>query len=353
MKKSIKQRKFKEIYFIRANKTKFGGAEVYLSRLSNELDKQNIKHKVVNSIFPKFLPSWLRAILFNLQVCITKSKRFYFSLDRVTCADVYRSGDGVHKVFLKTVNKSRLNPLHPVYLYLEKLCYQNARKIIAISDMVKNDIVNSYNVKPSKISVIRNGINLKEFNYENAFLQLKKEFSLTKDVPIILYVGSGFKRKGVEEFLLIISKLKVDNFKAFVIGKERNVQFYKSLAIELNIEKNVVFTGPRADVDNFYTIGDIFLFPTHYEPFGNVILEAMNFKNVVFTTFQCGGSEVIDKEFVMTHPKDFSVVEKIDSLLLNKDRLRLVQKNNREVSKSFSIEKNLSETLKVIDEVIN
>ena len=57
------------IYFIRANKTKYKGAENYLFCLSKALIKQNIKHQVVNSIFPKFMLSWLRVILFNLQVC--------------------------------------------------------------------------------------------------------------------------------------------------------------------------------------------------------------------------------------------------------------------------------------------
>jgi UDP-glucose:(heptosyl)LPS alpha-1,3-glucosyltransferase len=101
----VNQSQFKSIYFLRANKTKFGGAEVYLSRLSRALKKQNINHQIENSIFPKFLPSWLRAILFNFQVCFSKKGRFYFSLDRITCPDIYRAGDGVHKTFLKIEKK--------------------------------------------------------------------------------------------------------------------------------------------------------------------------------------------------------------------------------------------------------
>ena len=166
-------------------------------------------------------------------------------------------------------------------------------------------------------------------------------------------MGSGFKRKGVEEFLQIVANLKDSNVKAFVIGKEKKIKKYQDLVKKLNIESQVVFTGPREDVDDFYTIGDIFLFPTHYEPFSNVVLEAMNFKNVVFTTQQNGASEILDREFIMNNSQDFSVVHKIDSLLLNKDRLKSIQNNNREISKKFSIEKNLSETLKVINEVIN
>ena len=175
-----------------------------------------------------------------------------------------------------------------------------------------------------------------------------------KWLKIILYVGSGFRRKGVGEFLQIISKLdNIHNIKAFVIGKEKNTSYYQNLAKELSIKKQVIFTGPREDVDDFFTISDIFLFPTHYEPFGSVVLEAMNLKNVVFTTKQCGGSELLDSEFIMQSPDDISVIQKINKLLENSDKLEMIKEKNRFKSKQFSIENNAAETLKIIDEIIN
>jgi len=343
----------REICFVRANKTKYGGAEVYLSRLSAALEKENIKHKLINSVFPKFLPSWIRVILFNLQVCATKGHKFYFSLDRIICPDIYRAGDGVHKAFLKIEKKSKLNPLHTVYLFLEKRSFRKAKRIIAISEMVKKDIVDNYAVDSAKIKVIYNGINLKEINYDQSFNKLSAEFGINKGQPILLFVGSGFKRKGVDEFLQIIAQLKVSNFVAFIIGKEKNIKYYQQLSKRLKIDHQVVFTGTRKDVDDFYAISDIFLFPTHYEPFGSVILEAMNFENAVFTTRQCGGGEILKKDFIMDNPTDYSIVKKIKNLINNKDILASVKKENRIISQRFSIEKNLSETLKVINEVIN
>ena len=344
----------KKIHFIRANKTKFGGAETYLSRLSKALIKKNIDHLIINSIFPKFLPSWLQVILFNLQVCLMKGDKFYFSLERITCPDLYRAGDGVHKVFLDIEKKSKLNPLHPIYLYLEKRCFKRASKIIAISQMFKDNIINAYEINHNKISVIYNGIELKEINFKKSIDKLSQEFSLNKDCRIILYVGSGFKRKGVKEFLQIVSKLdNIHNIKAFVIGKEKNMSYYQNLAKELSIKKQVIFTGPREDVDDFFTISDIFLFPTHYEPFGSVVLEAMNLKNVVFTTKHCGGSELLDSEFIMQSADDISVIQKINNLLENSDKLEMIKEKNRFKSKQFSIENNAAETLKIIDEIIN
>jgi UDP-glucose:(heptosyl)LPS alpha-1,3-glucosyltransferase len=114
----------------------------------------------------------------------------------------------------------------------------------------------------------------------------------------------------------------------------------------------VIFTGPREDVDDFYAISDIFLLPTHYEPFSNVVLEAMNFENVVFTTRQNGASELLDKRFIMDSPKDNKVVKSIDNLLSNETNLKEEQIKNREKSKLFSIEENLNKTLEVINDYI-
>jgi len=341
----------KKIYLIRSNTAKFGGAENYLNRLSKALARENIDHQIVNSLFPKFLPSWLRVILFNFQVCLTKGDKFYFSLDRIICPDLYRAGDGVHKVLLSIENKSRLNLLHPIYLYLERHCFNNAKYIIANSNMVREQIIDTYNINPNKIDVIYNGIELKEFDYKKSFDKLSKEFLISKNQSILLFVGNGFKRKGAEEFLQIISKLKTKDIKAFIIGKEKNIKYYQYLSKELNIDSQVVFTGPRKDVDDFYAISDIFLFPTHYDPFSNVGLEAMNFENVVFTTSRNGASEILDKDFVMDNPYDTKVISSIDNLLSNKTALDKEKIKNKKLSKLFSIEKNLNTTLEVINQI--
>lgn len=342
------------IKLIRANRTKFGGAEVYLSRLCEELDKLNIPYELVYSNIPKFLPSWFRVLLFNYQVCKNKTKNdIYLSLERISCPDIYRAGDGVHKVFLKIEKKSKFNPLHFVYLYLEKRCFNNSKMIIANSNMVKEEIISTYGIDEKKIKVIYNGFPLEKLDKEKSKRNLEKEFSFDLKEKIILYVGSGFKRKGVKEFLEILSKLKNKDFKAFIIGKEKKIDSYKILAMNLGLENKVVFTGARSDVKDFYAISDIFLFPTRYEPFSNVVLEAMNYENVVITTKQNGASEILSNEYTMNSSDDFSIVEKIDKLLLNDLEIEKIKKDNLEIIQNFSIEKNVQQTLEVINEIIN
>lgn len=341
----------KKIHLIREKPSKFGGAEVYLSRLSKALKVEGIKYQIVNSIFPSFLPSWLRIILFNFQVCLTKKNKLYFSLERIVCPDVYRAGDGVHKVFLNIENKSKLNPLHPIYLFLEKRCFNNAKFIIANSNMIKDEIIDTYGIRPNKIDVVYNGVESKTINHESSFKKLSKEFDIDKNSSILLYVGSGFKRKGVEEFLEIIAKLKNQSVKAFIIGKEKNLEYYQQLSKDLKIDKTVIFTGPRADVDDFYTISDIFLFPTRYEPFSNVVLEAMSFENAVFTTRQNGAHEILTDEYIMASSKDFSVAKKIDDLLEDAKELSDIKRENKLIASKLSIELNMQKTIKVINKV--
>ncbi len=338
----------KRLIFVRQNYTPFGGAERYLERVCNQLEKNGIKYEIIHSHAPKWLPSWLKALLFDIQVCKNKGDRFYFSLDRISCPDIYRAGDGVHKAYLRTKSFS-FNPLHPVYLYLEKRCFKNAGLIIANSKMVKEQIIRHYNINSNKIKVIYNGIPVKE-KLPYAKKRLSKEFKFDIKDKIILFVGSGFERKGVRELLIILSKIK-HNFTAFIVGNEKKMAKYIRLSESLCPEKRVIFTGPRKDVDLFYSAGDLFLFPTHYDPFSNSVLEAMSFENAVFTTRQNGVSEIINQEFIMNPPNDFSVVEKLNKLLCDDSKLQEIKMKNYKIAQNFSIEKNVAETLKYIDRI--
>jgi UDP-glucose:(heptosyl)LPS alpha-1,3-glucosyltransferase len=341
----------KKIYFIRSSSTLFGGAENYLTRLSKAMTIQKIDHQIIHSIFPKFLPSWLRVLLFNLQVSLTKNNKFYFSLDRITCPDIYRAGDGVHRIFLTIETKSKLNLLHPTYLYLESRCFKKAKYIIANSNMVKKQIIDTYNINPNKVNVIYNGIELKQINFIKSFSKLSKEFKIKHNQSILLFVGSGFKRKGVSEFLQIFSQLKTNNIIAFIIGKDNNTQYYQNLTKELNIDGQIIFTGAREDVDDFYTISDIFLFPTLYDPFSNVVLEAMNFENVVFTSQNNGASEILDENFVINDSDYTHIISSIDNLLSDRSALNAEKIKNKKKSELFSIEKNLDTTLEMISQI--
>ena len=341
--------KMTKITFVRRHYTPFGGGERYLKSLYDTVKKRRLESEILHIDQPKWMPSWIKFPYYNYQACSIKGEKFYYSLDRLSCLDIYNAGGGTHKAFLQTKGFT-LNPLHPVSLWMERKTFKNARHIIAVSNVVKEEIIRHYNIPPEKISVIYNGIDIENYEetlYRSAQDRLEKEFGFDRNMITFLFVGSGFKRKGGEEFLQVLSKIKKP-FQAFMVGKEKNLAYYEALAKKLNIADKVVFTGPQSDPRDFYYVSDIFLFPTHYEPFGNVILEAMNFKNLVITTKQCGAGEILESEFLMESPTDYSIVEGIESYMDKKELLSQEKEKNYQNVQAFSIDKNTDLTLDII-----
>lgn len=337
----------KKLTFIRSIDTRHGGAENFMRRLMDALKAQGIECDKMHSAAPKCLPSWVKAWWFNWQTRFAKKNRFYFSLDRIDSADIYRAGDGVHKVFMQT-KKKRFNPLNWTYCTLEKRCFQNSRHIIANCHMIKDQIINTYAIAPDKISVIYNGIVQPTIDLEAAKQKIIREFNLDPTVPVILFVGSGFERKGVANFLDILSLLQY-HFHAFVVGKDKQSEKYQQQARNLGIANKVTFTGMRDDVEHFYACADIFLYPANYEPFANVMLEAMSHQCAAFTSKECGVFEILPHEFVINK----YTPSVIDSLITDKYALSNAKATHHTISQNFTIEQTATETLAVIKEFMH
>ena len=337
----------KKIVFLRTNPNAVGGAERYLRRLVKALNELGIQTEIRSYLGDAGISSWKKALNFNRQVKRQKKEdEFYFSLERVSCADIYRAGDGVHKVYRATKSFWWLNPLNFVYPYLEKRCFKNSQKIITNSNFIKEQIIATYGIEPEKITTIYNGVNLPtRVQKGSAKLALCEEFGLDFHLPTLLFVGSGFKRKGAEEFLRIAARLKT-RVNCLIVGRDKNAARYKNLAKELGL--NAVFTGAQKSAARFYEGSELFLFPTAYEPFSNVVLEALSYGCVAITTAQNGAAEILPEEFVMSSPQDYDICALIDEILNDDERLAMLQERNLALASEFGIEKNASATLEII-----
>jgi UDP-glucose:(heptosyl)LPS alpha-1,3-glucosyltransferase len=341
------------LLFIRQKHTPYGGAERYLQRLADAIEKWGIETEILRSSLPKWLPSWVKALLFDREVCREKALAppdlLYFSLDRISCPDIYRAGDGVHRSFLRTKGFT-LNPLHLSYLWLEKRTFRNARLIIANSRLVKRQIMEEYHIPGEKIRVIYNGIPLPPAPDKAAAKQeLAAEFGLDPRRPLLLFVGSGFERKGVRELLELLAALENDAH-TLIVGKEKHLASYRELAGKLGIESRVTFTGPREEVERFYAAADLFLFPTRYEPFSNVVLEALAHGCVALTTLQNGASEILPPGWVMEHPSDRNILPTLTRLLSDYPLLDKEQRKARKIAEAYPIERNVEEFIELLKE---
>jgi UDP-glucose:(heptosyl)LPS alpha-1,3-glucosyltransferase len=371
-----------KIALIRQKYTPFGGAERYMSRLIDGLVAKEHDVHVFASLWKSddrervtfhHVPSnravgWLRAITFSINCGnLLRNEDFdvIFSLERTLHQDIYRAGDGCYRQWLTQKNLGKgflshlftfINPRHLTYLLLERKLYSSPglKAVIANSKRGKDEIVSIHGITPDKIHVVYNGIDPGEFpaaarNQHRE--ELAREFQLNGEIRL-LYVGSGFKRKGVPTLLRAAARLEIP-YRLFIVGKDRLKSFRKAAA-RLGIADKVVFTGPRSDIQRFYLGSDIFVFPTLYDPFSNATLEAMSSGLPVITTTINGASEIISEGrngYLINDPLDAqSIADAIARVATRGDRIAMGDEA-RLTAAELTMERNVTETIRVISSI--
>lgn len=227
------------------------------------------------------------------------------SHERIPGCQIYRAGDGVHKQWLeiRRQNASAIqsflwshSPYHNAILHAEKAMFShpNLKKVICNASQIKSDILKHYpNTPEDKLAVIYNGINLETFPFANQEKQqyARHALGLNKDDFVLLYVGSGFQRKGLSSLLTALPL--VSDWKLIVVGKDKKIRHYQRLCKQLNIEQRVIFAGIQTQVQNYYAASDLLVHPALYDPAPNVVLEAMASGRGVILSQNCGNHDLI------------------------------------------------------------
>lgn len=149
------------------------------------------------------------------------------------------------------------------------------RRFVAISERVRTELKDYYNIPEDRIVTIPNGINLARFNPDRVTnkLSVRRSFGIPDDAKLVLFVGSRFRIKGLKYAIEALAHLE-SNAYLLVVGNDNAAQ-YKQLAEDLGVSKRVIFAGGRSDLPEIYPAADAFVLPTLYETFALVCLEAM------------------------------------------------------------------------------
>jgi UDP-glucose:(heptosyl)LPS alpha-1,3-glucosyltransferase len=301
-----------------------GGAERFISRALSELQTHDLDLTIVaRSWEPQagihFLPcnpaKWGRVSReqgFAKAVCKALSKENFDlvqSHERLSCCDIYRAGDGVHRIWLEQHARvmspvaawwMKQSRFHRYVMAAEKAMFTHPRlkKVICNSEMVKQEIMSCFNLPSDKLEVIYSYVDLEYFSPEFKNVQCaiqRKALGIPLDASVFIFVGSGFERKGLAAALAAMAK--ADNKShLIVVGKDKRLSKYRSLANDFGIIDRVHFMGVQKDVRPFYAAADALILPTLYDPFPNVVLEAMASGLAVITSTKCGGAEFIESE---------------------------------------------------------
>jgi UDP-glucose:(heptosyl)LPS alpha-1,3-glucosyltransferase len=285
-----------------------------------------------------------------------------FSLERVWSCDVYRAGDGVHRAWLERRRKFEL-PLkrfvrslsskHQDLLRLEQSLFSggNTKRVIAASQMVKDEIVNLYGYPADKIDIVRNGVPLKKFRFGPELREKsREELNLKPDQIALLFAGSGWERKGLL-FAIQAAALCKDRKMRLLVAGRGNARLYKTRRLRFWREEPVQFLGEVADMLRVYAAADIFFLPTIYDPFSNACLEALACGLPVITTRSNGFSEIIEDGVhgsIVDHAGDLLALRDAIRLWSDPSRRAAARSANRQLAAQFDISQNINETLAIL-----
>ncbi|MBN4055480.1 glycosyltransferase family 4 protein, partial [bacterium AH-315-K03] len=150
----------------------------------------------------------------------------------------------------------------------------------------------------------------------------RHQLGVSEKEKVIAFLGSDYKRKGLDRLLKAVAALsecEKKNTKILVIGRDKRQSVYQRLAVQLNIENNVIFLGQRDDVPALLFSSDCLAHPAYLENTGNVLLEAVVAGLPVLCTAICGYAFYIDENqlgCVVPEPFDQSVMNTLLAQLL-------------------------------------
>lgn len=355
-----------KLYIVRKQSGGIGGAERVTRRFAKAfseyfetiiLDSDELERSGGFSSH-KSGPSWLRVRRFAHyanRFIADQNPALVLSMERGVAGDVYRFGDGVHKVWLQKRYGSPLgwigNPLHWLLPILEKNSVDKSKALVANSGMVSSEIKTHYQVDDAQLNVIRNGFDGETFAFaeDGARRKIKSELKVPEGDHInILFSGSGWKRKGLQESITMLERLRASgtNASLWVAGKGEAGAYRKKID-SLGLRNDVVFLGRIPDVSRWYQMADLMILPTSYDPFSNSCLEALACGCPVLTTSSNGAAEVITREngFVAQSPGDCAKKSAIDWVIQarNLDRRKI----SLSVADSLQ-EKEIAQYLKIL-----
>lgn len=363
-----------KIAFIKQRYVPFGGGEGYLERLMKgcALEGHSVHLVTTNwsegdpgfplEIHPVPLGRHLRsakakAFAVAAAACVARNDfDVVFSLERTNCQQIWRGGEGVHQTWLYQRSKyesalktwwNNRNRFQQNMLNLERECIWNTPFLIANSEMVKRNMQDTFPWLAGEIHVIHNGFEPGRFSLEGREenrSQIRAGLGLDASARVLLFPGSGFRRKGLTEMMQVMKDLP--EFILLVVGRDHCAP-WKMLASRLGVSDRVKFLLPRHKLQQLYHAADATVLPSWYDPFGNVGVESLACGTPLVSTAFTGASELIQpgiNGICVSSPDAIDELADAVRRAVNIPGGRIVADSVKE----YSIEQNIKKTLEVV-----
>jgi UDP-glucose:(heptosyl)LPS alpha-1,3-glucosyltransferase len=250
----------------------------------------------------------------------------------------------------------RVSPYHRVQIAIERRGFASLKlkRTIAVSELVRRDLVSTFGLDAATAVTLYNGVDLERFRPESrASLRaaVRRELRLPESAPVVAFVGNGFARKGLR--FLIEAWQRVNSAAILLVaGNDQAIGKYHRLARRLGVAERIRFVGAQAQIERIFAAVDALALPSLFEPFGNVVLEAMATGLPVLCSSACGAAELLApalREFVVSDPTDIGeLAVRLGRLIEAREDLTLIARAN---AKQFTWQSHDANLLRIIREL--
>ena len=215
------------------------------------------------------------------------------------------------------------------------LTYESS-EVIVNSNYMKNELQRLFGLPYEKINVIPNGVDLNLYDNIERDYEFRRKYAMDNE-KIILFIGRLVYEKGIQNLIAAMPKIldRYHDAKLIIAGKGGMLGELKAQVNALGLSDKVYFTGYLAgkDVRKMYKCADVAVFPSTYEPFGIVAIEAMLSGNPIVVSDVGGLNEIVDHG--INGMKSYcgnanSLADSILTLLYDKNLANACSKNAKE-----------------------
>ena len=245
--------------------------------------------------------------------------------------------------------------LTPMQKRVQRYACQFADCILVNADAVREWLVQEEGYDPSKIVVIRNGVDMTRFNGAPAGDRIRHELEIPPDARLVVVVSRLARLKGIEHFLeaAAVLKLRYPDVRFLIVGETSPpdpayLVELQRLAANLGVADRVTFTGRRSDIPAVLSAADVAVMPSLNEALSNVLLESMAAAAPVVATRVGGTPEALEdgEAGLLVPPGDTGAIIAAVSRLLDDRELacRLGQAARSLIGKRFSVDRMVRST---------
>lgn len=157
-----------------------------------------------------------------------------------------------------------------------KNLYSKTDGIISVSNEIKNDLINNYNIDENKIKVLNNSYSIDDIQI-SAEESIEEEYKYIFENPVVITTGRLNKQKAQWHIIRAFKKVKdqVSNAKLVILGEGKLYKYLSELSSELGLKNDVHFLGFKNNPFKYIKNSKVFVMTSLHEGFPNALAEAM------------------------------------------------------------------------------